>query len=68
MVPEGVVPGEMIGGDRSRVRVVLIEPADLAKNKGMPEEYNALRRARRERHGTNVRLIKPERACWTGIM
>lgn len=36
---------------------------DLAKNQGVREEYEALRRARRERNGNNVRLIKRDNAC-----
>ena len=36
--------------------------ADLANNQGVREEYDTLRRARRERNGNNVRLIKPEKA------
>jgi hypothetical protein len=37
--------------------------ADLAKNAGVREEYEALRRARRQRNGTIPRLVKPEREC-----
>ena len=34
--------------------------ADLAKNAGVREEYEALRRARRQRNGTAPRLVTPE--------
>jgi hypothetical protein len=37
--------------------------ADLAKNQGVREEFEALRRVRRERNGTNVHLIKSDKAC-----
>jgi hypothetical protein len=37
--------------------------ADLAKNQGVREEFEALRRARRERNGTNVHLIRSDKAC-----
>jgi hypothetical protein len=37
--------------------------ADLAKNQGVREDFEALRRARRERNGTNVHLIKSDKAC-----
>ena len=38
--------------------------ADLARNYGVREEYEALRRARRERSGQNIWLVKPgEKLC-----
>jgi len=37
--------------------------ADLGRNAGVREEYEALRRARRERNGTVPRLVKPEKGC-----
>ena len=37
--------------------------ADLAKNAGVREEYEALRRARRPRNGAIARLVQPEREC-----
>jgi hypothetical protein len=36
---------------------------DLAKNQGVREEFEALRRARRERNGTNIHLIRSDKAC-----
>jgi hypothetical protein len=35
--------------------------ADLAKNAGVREEYEALRRARRERNGVVARLVRPDK-------
>jgi hypothetical protein len=35
--------------------------ADLANNQGVRDEYEALRRARRERNGTNVHLIRSDK-------
>jgi hypothetical protein len=37
--------------------------ADLARNQGVREEYEALQRVRRERNGRNMRLIKPDKPC-----
>jgi hypothetical protein len=37
--------------------------AELSRNPGIRERYEALRRARREGIGGNVRLIKPDKAC-----
>jgi hypothetical protein len=37
--------------------------ADLARNQGVREEFEALRRARRERNGANVHLIRSEKTC-----
>lgn len=37
--------------------------ADLAKNQGVREEFEALRHARHEGRPANVRLVRPERPC-----
>jgi hypothetical protein len=36
---------------------------DLDKNAGIKERYEELRRARREGHAPNVRLVRPEKSC-----
>lgn len=36
---------------------------DLAKNQGVHEEYEELRRVRRERNGGNIHLIRPDKTC-----
>lgn len=36
---------------------------DLAKNQGVREEYEALRRSRRDRNGKTIHLIRPEKTC-----
>jgi hypothetical protein len=56
----------MFGADQSKViraAVAAFIRAELDRNEGVRERYEALRRARRERNGAAPRLVKPERAC-----
>jgi len=54
----------MFGADQSKVirtAVAAFIRAELDRNEGVRERYEALRRARRERNGTIPRLVKPEK-------
>ena len=53
----------MLGADQSKViraAVAAFIRAELERNEGVRERYEALRRARRERNGTTPRLVKAE--------
>jgi hypothetical protein len=56
----------MLGADQSKViRAAVGEfiRAELNRNEGVRERYEALKRARRERNGTIARLVRPEKGC-----
>jgi hypothetical protein len=53
----------MFGADQSKViraAVAAFIRAELDRNEGVRERYEALRRARREHNGTTPRLVKSE--------
>jgi hypothetical protein len=53
----------MFGADQAKViraAVAAFIHAELDRNEGVRERYEALRRARRERNGTIPRLVKPK--------
>jgi hypothetical protein len=56
----------MFGADQSKViraAVAAFIRAELDRNEGVRERYDALKRERRERNGTIPRLVKPEKSC-----
>lgn len=56
----------MLGADQSKViraAVAAFIRVELDRNEGVRERYEALRRARRERNGNGLRVVKSEKEC-----